>query len=145
MNDLVCRGEAREDFADTVFAESSHSKFSGASAEFACGELFIDHGADFVVDIEKFEDAHTSAEAVAAAFFAADGAEDGCIDGSGGVEMESAEDFIGKFCGSFAMRAKFSDEALRENGADCGCDEEWLHTDVSETCDGGWCVIGVES
>ncbi len=42
------------------------------------------------------------------------------------------------------MRAEFADEALGEDGADGGGDEEGFDADVGETGDGGGCVVGVE-
>ncbi len=94
VDNFICGGEAGEDFADSVFAEGSHTEFASASSELAGGEFAVDHGADFVVDVEEFENSHTTAEAVAATFWASDGGEDGGIDGSGWVDAEGAQDFF---------------------------------------------------
>lgn len=70
MDDFFSGGDTGKDFADSVFAQGAHAEFPGASAELVGGLLRVDECADFVVDVEKFEDTHPAAIAVAAAFFA---------------------------------------------------------------------------
>ncbi len=77
MDDFFGGGDAGKDFSDSIFAEGAHAEFAGAPAELVGGLSGIDESADFVIDVEKFEDAHTSAVSVSAAFFASGGTEDG--------------------------------------------------------------------
>ena len=58
--------------------------------------------------------------------------------------MECAHFLLVEFRRSLADRAEFADEALGEDGADGGCDEERLDPDICETGDGGRGVVGVE-
>ena len=76
MDDFFGGSDAGEDFADAVLTEGAHAEFPGPSAELGGGLFGIDECADLVIDVEKFEDPHTAAVAVAAAFFAACGTED---------------------------------------------------------------------
>ena len=93
---------------------------------------------------EDFENPHPALVAVAPAFLAADRAEDGRIGHARGVERKRAHFLVGELGGSLADRAEFPHQALGEDGADGGGDEEGLHADVGETGDGGGRVVGVQ-
>ena len=144
MDHFAGGGDAGEHFADAVFAEGAHAQFTGAAAQLGGGQAGIDHLAHFVVDEEQLEDAHTAAVAVAAAFFATDGAEDGGVGDAAGVQREGSHFFFGEIGGSLADGAEFANEALGEHGPHGRGDEERFDADIGETGDGRGSVVGMQ-
>ena len=104
----------------------------------------VDHAADLVVDEENFKNPHPAPEAVAAAFFAADRAENRGIGHARDVQRERAHFLLAEHRRAFADRAKFPHEALGEHRADGGGDEERFDSDVRETGHRGGRIISVE-
>ena len=144
MHHLAAGGEAGQDLTNAVFAEGAHAQFSGATAELGGREAGVDHAADFVVDLENFENPHSSPVAIAAALFAADRAEDRRATHAGGVERQGPHFLLGQLGGSLTNGAQFPHQSLGKHRPDGGGDEEWFHADVRKTSDRGRRVVGVE-
>src|SRR6266487_2278220 len=59
-NDFFGGGKAGENLAHAIFAQRSHSEFTGALSQHQSRAALVDHMTDFIVDHKNFEYAHAA-------------------------------------------------------------------------------------